>query len=159
MLRRSLLHLLHSLAPSTRQGDFLAHGGRHTSRPIHGQASTESGRAPFRSRVKVRSTGRTPFATMRHRTKRANGCLTFKTTELIFFKMIREAENIDLNYAVKINFQSSLLVSDLVTVLKAISSINKTPPDAEALTFTYSSGGLNDVLYRIMDLKMNRVDE
>jgi hypothetical protein len=68
---------------------------------------------------------------MRHPTKRANGCLTFKTTELMFFTMIREAENIDLNYAVKINFQSSLLVSDLVTVLKAISSINKTPPDAE----------------------------
>jgi hypothetical protein len=68
---------------------------------------------------------------MRHPTKRANGCLTFKATELMFFKMIRETENTDLNYAVKINCQSSLLVSDLGTALRAISSISKTPPDAE----------------------------
>ena len=32
------------------------------------------------------------FATVRHRTKRAKGCLSFKTTELMVFKMIREAE-------------------------------------------------------------------
>ena len=33
------------------------------------------------------------FATVRHRTKPAKDCLSFKTTELIVFKMIREAEN------------------------------------------------------------------
>jgi len=32
------------------------------------------------------------FATVRHRTKRAKGCLSFKKTELMVFKMIREAE-------------------------------------------------------------------
>ena len=36
------------------------------------------------------------FATVRHRTKRAKGCLSFKTTELMVFKMIREAENTSL---------------------------------------------------------------
>ncbi len=32
------------------------------------------------------------FATVRHRTKRSKGCLSMKTTELMVFKMIREAE-------------------------------------------------------------------
>ncbi len=32
------------------------------------------------------------FATVRHRTKRSKGCLSLKTTELMVFKVIREAE-------------------------------------------------------------------
>jgi transposase-like protein len=44
------------------------------------------------------------FATVRHRTKRAKGCLSFKTTELMVFKMIREAEK----YWLKLRGQNQL---------------------------------------------------
>ena len=44
------------------------------------------------------------FATVRHRTKRAKGCLSFKTTELMVFKMIREAEK----YWLKLRDQNQL---------------------------------------------------
>ncbi len=44
------------------------------------------------------------FATVRHRTKRSKGCLSMKTTELMVFKMIQEAEK----YWLKLRGQNQL---------------------------------------------------
>lgn len=63
------------------------------------------------------------FATVRHRTKRSKGCLSMKTTELMVFKMIREAEK----YWLKLRGQNQL--PKLITGVKFKDGIERERQD------------------------------
>ncbi|NQU58579.1 MAG: IS256 family transposase [Rhodospirillales bacterium] len=65
------------------------------------------------------------FATVRHRTKRSKGCLSMKTTELMVFKMIREAEK----YRLKLRGQNQL--PKLITGVKFKDGIESQKQDKQ----------------------------
>lgn len=65
------------------------------------------------------------FATVRHRTKRSKGCLSMKTTELMVFKMIREAEK----YWLKLRGQNQL--PKLITGVKFKDGIESEKQDKQ----------------------------